>query len=200
MTTDSAPPATAADPRDPAATMPTTRARDDERPGSRPMTDEDTRADGGHRGQPRRDPGRAAEAGADAAGRAGDDPAARDSLIAHERAEGYRTRWAAAQGDFIDEPRTAGWLIQSEVFPTAVRGRAAAIGASVDWLANFVIILAFPALNTAFGLGWVMVLFAVLAVLAIVFIARYLPETKGLPLEDVVEVFERQAHATSATS
>jgi MFS transporter, SP family, arabinose:H+ symporter len=121
-------------------------------------------------------------------------------LIAHERAEGYRTRWAAAQGDFIDEPRTAGWLIQSEVFPTAVRGRAAAIGASVDWLANFVIILAFPALNTAFGLGWVMVLFAVLAVLAIVFIARYLPETKGLPLEDVVEVFERQAHATSATS
>ena len=93
-----------------------------------------------------------------------------------------------------------GWLIQGEVFPTAVRGRAAAIGASVDWLANFVIILAFPALNTAFGLGWVMVLFAVLAVLAIVFIARYLPETKGLPLEDVVEVFERQAHATSASS
>ena len=93
-----------------------------------------------------------------------------------------------------------GWLIQGEVFPTAVRGRAAAIGASVDWLANFVLILAFPALNTAFGLGWVMVLFAVLAVLAIVFIARYLPETKGLPLEDVVEVFERQAHATNATS
>jgi sugar porter (SP) family MFS transporter len=93
-----------------------------------------------------------------------------------------------------------GWLIQGEVFPTAVRGRAAAIGASVDWLANFVIILAFPALNTAFGLGWVMVLFAVLAVLAIVFVARFLPETKGLPLEDVVEVFERQAHPTSATS
>src|SRR5665648_68976 len=27
-----------------------------------------------------------------------------------------------------------GWLIQGEVFPTAVRGRAAAIGASVDWI------------------------------------------------------------------
>lgn len=106
MTTDSAPPGTAADPLDPAATMPTTRARD-ERPASRPMTDEDTRADGGHRDQPRRDPARPAEAGADAARGAGDDPAARDSLIAHERAEGYRARWAAAQGDFIDEPRTA---------------------------------------------------------------------------------------------
>ncbi|MCW2723022.1 sugar porter family MFS transporter [Pseudonocardia sp.] len=92
-----------------------------------------------------------------------------------------------------------GWLIQGEVFPTAVRGRAAAIGASVDWLANFVIILVFPALTTAVGLGWVMVLFAVLAVAAIVFIARFLPETKGLPLEDVVGVFERQAATTKAS-
>jgi SP family arabinose:H+ symporter-like MFS transporter len=92
-----------------------------------------------------------------------------------------------------------GWLIQGEVFPTAVRGTAAAIGASVDWLANFVIILVFPALNTAFGLAWVMVLFAVLAVLAIAFIARFLPETKGLPLEDVVDVFERQAATGKAS-
>jgi MFS transporter, SP family, arabinose:H+ symporter len=92
-----------------------------------------------------------------------------------------------------------GWLIQGEVFPTAVRGRAAAIGASVDWVANFVIILAFPALNTGIGLAWVMVLFAVLSVLAIVFIARFLPETKGLPLEDVVGVFERQATAAKAS-
>jgi len=52
-----------------------------------------------------------------------------------------------------------GWLIQGEVFPTSVRGRAAAVGAGVDWLANFVIILVFPLMTTALGLGWVMVLF-----------------------------------------
>jgi SP family arabinose:H+ symporter-like MFS transporter len=86
-----------------------------------------------------------------------------------------------------------GWLIQGEVFPTAVRGRAAAIGASVDWVANFVIVQWFPTLNTKFGLAWVMVLFAVLAVLAIAFVARFLPETKGLPLERVTAVFDRQA-------
>ncbi|MEO8898676.1 MAG: MFS transporter, partial [Candidatus Dormibacter sp.] len=86
-----------------------------------------------------------------------------------------------------------GWLIQGEYFPTGVRGRAAAIGASVDWLANFAIIEAFPTLNQRFGLAWVMVGFAVLAVLAIAFIARYLPETKGLPLEKVIGVFEREA-------
>jgi len=88
-----------------------------------------------------------------------------------------------------------GWLIQGEVFPTAVRGRAAATGASVDWLANFAIIEVFPALNKGIGLAWVMVLFAVLSVVAIGFIVRFLPETKGLPLEEVVGVFDRQAAA-----
>jgi MFS transporter, SP family, arabinose:H+ symporter len=86
-----------------------------------------------------------------------------------------------------------GWLIQGEVFPTAVRGRAAATGASVDWLANFVIVQWFPTLKTHIGLAWVMILFAALSVLAIGFIAKFLPETKGLPLEEVNAVFERQA-------
>ncbi len=88
-----------------------------------------------------------------------------------------------------------GWLIQGEVFPTAVRGRAAAACASVNWLANFVIIQWFPTLNEAFGLAWVMVLFAALSVLAVFFVARFLPETKGRALEDVTEIFERQATA-----
>ena len=91
-----------------------------------------------------------------------------------------------------------GWLIQGEVFPTAVRGRAAAIAASVDWLANFVIIEIFPTLQTKFGLARVMLLFVVLAVVAIAFVARYLPETKGLTVEEVVTVFEGQAAGDKA--
>jgi sugar porter (SP) family MFS transporter len=89
-----------------------------------------------------------------------------------------------------------GWLIQGEVFPTAVRGRAAAIGASVDWLANFALIEVFPAWQTAIGLAWVMVCFAALSVVAIVFIYRFLPETKGLSVEEVIRLFERQAAGT----
>jgi len=52
-----------------------------------------------------------------------------------------------------------GWLIQGEVFPTSVRGRAAAIAAAVDWVANFALIEAFPAWQNAWGLAWVMVVF-----------------------------------------
>ncbi len=92
-----------------------------------------------------------------------------------------------------------GWLIQGEVFPTAVRGRAAAIGASVDWVANFALIQVFPASQQAIGLAGVMVCFAGLSVLAIVFIARFLPETKGLSVEEVIGLFERQAAGKPGT-
>ncbi len=40
--------------------------------------------------------------------------------------------------------------------------------------------------------------FAVLAVIAIGFVAKYLPETKGLPLEEVTAVFDRQARGEAA--
>ena len=90
-----------------------------------------------------------------------------------------------------------GWLIQGEVFPTAVRGRAAAIAACVDWLANYALIEAFPVWHNAIGLAWVMVCFAVLCVLAIGFVYRFLPETKGLSVEQAVHVFEKEAAGES---
>jgi sugar porter (SP) family MFS transporter len=86
-----------------------------------------------------------------------------------------------------------GWLLQGEVFPTAVRGRAAATGAGVNWIANFALIEAFPAMQHAIGLPWVMVVLSMLSLLAIGFIAKFLPETKGLSVEEVVAVFEDEA-------
>jgi sugar porter (SP) family MFS transporter len=123
---------------------------------------------------------------------------------------------AAAVGYLTDTPKTVvvmvgfsffitsfaigvggtGWLIQGEVFPTSVRGRAASIGAAVDWVANFALIEVFPAWQNAWGLGWVMVSFAVLSVVAIGFVFKFLPETKGLSVEQAVHVFEQQAEAS----
>ncbi len=91
-----------------------------------------------------------------------------------------------------------GWLLQGEVFPTSVRGRAAAIAAAVDWVANFALIEAFPAWQNAWGLAWVMVSFAVLSLVAIGFVFRFVPETKGHSVEEVVQIFEEQAEAGKA--
>jgi SP family arabinose:H+ symporter-like MFS transporter len=86
-----------------------------------------------------------------------------------------------------------GWLIQGEVFPTAVRGRAASIAAAVDWIANFALIEVFPAWQTSIGLGWVMVCLAAICLVAIGFVYKFLPETKGLSVEEAVQVYEREA-------
>lgn len=83
-----------------------------------------------------------------------------------------------------------GWLIQGEVFPTAVRGRAASIGAAVDWLANYALILVFPILSAGIGLPWVMVIFAILCAIGALFVYRFLPETKGQGADEVIHLFE----------
>jgi hypothetical protein len=90
-----------------------------------------------------------------------------------------------------------GWTLQGEVFPTAVRGQAAAIAAMVDGLANFALIEVFPVRQNAISLGGVMVCFAALALAAIAFVFWFLPETKGLPVEEIVRVFERQRGLTA---
>jgi MFS transporter, SP family, arabinose:H+ symporter len=43
-----------------------------------------------------------------------------------------------------------------------------------------------------------MVSFAVLSVAAIGFVSRFLPETKGRSVEEVVQIFEQQAQASKA--
>src|SRR5258705_9831989 len=86
-----------------------------------------------------------------------------------------------------------GWLIQGESFPTAIRGQAAAIAASVDWAANFALIEVFPTWESAVGLGWIMLSFAGISLIAIGFIYRFLPETKKRSVEEITALFERQA-------
>ena len=85
-----------------------------------------------------------------------------------------------------------GWTLQGEVFPTAVRGQAAAFCAMIDWLANFALIEVFPVWQNAIGLAGVLVCFAALCLAAIAFVFWFLPETKGLSVEEIIRVFERQ--------
>ena len=79
-----------------------------------------------------------------------------------------------------------------------MRGQAAAIGATVDWLANFALIEVFPTWHTAIGLDWVLVRFAGLCLLAVIFVNVFLPETKGQSVEEINRVFEEQAAGAGA--
>ncbi|MCY0859368.1 MAG: sugar porter family MFS transporter [Sulfolobaceae archaeon] len=82
-----------------------------------------------------------------------------------------------------------GWLIQAEYFDTAIRGRMAAIIAFIDWIANFAIIEVFPVMLSSIGLAGSMFVFTALDAIALIIVYLFMPETKGLSLEQVVKMF-----------
>lgn len=86
-----------------------------------------------------------------------------------------------------------GWIIQGEYFSTALRGRLAAIAAVANWVANFAITEVFPTMESSLGLPVSMLIFAGISVLALLFVLRYMPETKGLSVEQVSALFDEQA-------
>ena len=54
-----------------------------------------------------------------------------------------------------------------------------------NWGANFIVSLLFPVLLASIGEGPVFLLFAVVNVVAFVFVRRRVPETKGKSLEEI---------------
>ncbi|MER7400174.1 sugar porter family MFS transporter [Streptomyces sp. NPDC000151] len=75
------------------------------------------------------------------------------------------------------------WLMLSELFPTRMRAFGMGIAAVVLWLTNFAIGLAFPSLVSGVGISRTFFIFVAFGLLALAFVKRYVPETKGRSLE-----------------
>ncbi len=99
-----------------------------------------------------------------------------------------------------------GWLIISEVFPLKVRGLGMSIGSLSNWLFNAIVTFTFLKLAWAFtGSGMEIVnntpegvttdpnpagaffVYAAVAILGILWGLKYIPETKGVSLEEIEE-------------
>jgi sugar porter (SP) family MFS transporter len=76
------------------------------------------------------------------------------------------------------------WVYISEVFPTPVRGRGSAVGASTHWGLNAMIAALFPSV-AALSASLPFYFFAVMMALQFVVVLAYFPETKGISLEDM---------------
>jgi MFS transporter, SP family, galactose:H+ symporter len=75
------------------------------------------------------------------------------------------------------------WLLISEIYPLNVRGQAASVATMANWLSNFVVSLTFLSLLNALGSVATFLLYAVLCVVGVLFCLRFVPETRGVPLE-----------------
>ncbi|MDR3754026.1 MAG: sugar porter family MFS transporter [Terracidiphilus sp.] len=76
------------------------------------------------------------------------------------------------------------WVLISELFPNRIRSYAVAIATFTLWGANFVVMLTFPYLLSHLK-GWCFVIYGAMCVLCLLFVVKYLKETKGKTLEQI---------------
>ncbi|MBE5098726.1 MULTISPECIES: sugar porter family MFS transporter [Priestia] len=81
------------------------------------------------------------------------------------------------------------WLMLSEIFPLRLRGLGMGVTVFCLWGINFLVGLTFPVLLSSIGLSTTFFVFVVLGIGAILFVKKFLPETKGLTLEELEQRF-----------
>ena len=77
------------------------------------------------------------------------------------------------------------WVFISEIFPNHLRANGQAFGSSVHWILAAAIPSLVPVLFTSIGAAPVFAFFAFMMVLQLIFVWRMMPETKGVPLEEL---------------
>lgn len=86
-------------------------------------------------------------------------------------------------------PGPVTFVYAAEVFPLEIRSFAMASSTSVTWLLNFVVSFSWPKLEEAWETEGAFFWYASFNLLGFVFTYFLLPETKGVALEDMDEVF-----------
>lgn len=77
------------------------------------------------------------------------------------------------------------WLILSEIYPLAIRGRAMSIGTMVNWGGNLIVAVSFLTLTHVIGKAGTFWMFGAVSVGAWCFAYFLVPETKGKTLEEI---------------
>lgn len=88
------------------------------------------------------------------------------------------------------------WVLIAEIFPNTIRGAAVAIAVAFQWIFNFIVSSTFvPMFNMHltegddFGHWFTYGLYGTICLLAALFVARLVPETKGKTLEDMTKLW-----------
>ncbi|KAF3791896.1 putative inositol transporter 2 [Nymphaea thermarum] len=85
---------------------------------------------------------------------------------------------------------TIPWIINSEIYPLRYRGVCGGIAATANWISNLIVSQTFLSLTEALGSAYTFLLFGVFAFISLGFISLFVPETKGLPFEEVEKMLE----------
>lgn len=98
-------------------------------------------------------------------------------LIALVAANGFVVFFGMSWGPAV-------WVLLGEMFNNRIRSAALGLAAAAQWLANFAVSTAFPPM-AEFSLTFTYGFYAVSALLSLLFVAKFVPETTGRSLEDM---------------
>jgi SP family arabinose:H+ symporter-like MFS transporter len=77
------------------------------------------------------------------------------------------------------------WVLISEIFPNHHRAEGQTLGSSTHWIFAALLTTLFPKMVSAFAPEYVFLFFAFMMVLQLVWVKTMVPETKGVPLEQI---------------
>jgi MFS family permease len=77
------------------------------------------------------------------------------------------------------------WVLISEIFPNRYRAAGQSLGSATHWVFAALLTTVFPLMVTAFHPGAIFLFFTVMMALQLVWVLTKVPETKGVPLEEI---------------
>jgi MFS transporter, SP family, arabinose:H+ symporter len=89
------------------------------------------------------------------------------------------------------------WIVNAEIFPTKLRGRAMAVSIFLLWLADWIVTQTFPMLQESIGPAKTFWVYAAFSLLSMIFVITMIPETKGRTLEEIEASWNKTPHAGS---
>jgi MFS transporter, SP family, xylose:H+ symportor len=96
------------------------------------------------------------------------------------------------------------WVLLSEIFPNAIKGKAMALAVAAQWIANLFVSWSFKVLdgnstlNAMFNHGFSYWVYGAMSFIAAWFVWRYVPETKGHRLEAIHTLWTKVPHESEA--
>jgi MFS transporter, SP family, xylose:H+ symportor len=98
------------------------------------------------------------------------------------------------------------WVLISEIFPPRIKGYAMGLAVSLMWIFNFLVTQFFPVLNgipalqQAFHGAFSFWIFAAINLFCLLFLLRFVPETRGVALDDIEQLLASRMKSGKASS